>query len=77
VKECAARFVRDTGWTPGRIVHVAGAFRYTGYDFFKRWMMKVIARQHGQPTNTKRDYELTDWRALERFADGYIGQTED
>lgn len=76
VKTCAERFVEETGWTPGRIEHVAGAFRYTEYDFFKRWIMKVIARQHGQPTDASRDYELTDWLALELFVDDFVGQLE-
>jgi menaquinone-dependent protoporphyrinogen oxidase len=76
VKACAERFVSATGWMPGRIEHVAGAFRYTEYDFFKRWIMKVIARQHGQPTDASQDYELTDWLALELFADEFIAQLE-
>src|SRR5262245_46441222 len=37
-------FFEDAGWRPERVEHVAGAFRYTKYDFFKRWVMKSIAK---------------------------------
>ncbi len=73
VDACVARFVRESGWTPGRVQHVAGAFRYTEYDFFKRWAMKYIAFRHGQPTDTGRDYELTDWGALEKAVEDFLG----
>ena len=52
--------------------HVAGAFRYTEYDFFKRWALKYIAWHKGAPTDTSRDYELTDWEDLARFVDGFV-----
>jgi menaquinone-dependent protoporphyrinogen oxidase len=73
IEDCVHRFERDTGWAPGRVEHVAGAFRFTEYDFFKRWAMKYIAARHNQPTDTSRDYELTDWAALERIVDEFIG----
>jgi menaquinone-dependent protoporphyrinogen IX oxidase len=31
--------------------------------------MKRIARKAGAPTDTSRDYELTDWPRLDRFID--------
>ena len=67
LKKCVADFTHETGWTPGRIHHVAGAFRYTAYDFLNRWAMKYIAYRKGAPTDTSRDYELTDWDDLTRF----------
>jgi len=74
VSDCADQFLRDTGWTPDAVEHVAGAFLYTQYDFFKRWVMKLIAKQHGAPSDTSRDFELTDWEALGRFADGFVAR---
>jgi menaquinone-dependent protoporphyrinogen oxidase len=71
--QCVADFHRRTGWTPSVLHHAAGAFRYTQYDFFKRWALKYIAWRKGGPTDTSRDYELTDWNALGRFLDGFIG----
>ncbi len=50
--------------------HVVGAFRYTQYDFFKRWGMKLIAREKG--ISTSRDLELTDWVGLASLVEGYV-----
>jgi menaquinone-dependent protoporphyrinogen oxidase len=72
LKKCIAEFSRQTGWTPQLIHHVAGAFRYTSYDFLKRWAMKYIAYRKGAPTDTSRDYELTDWADLGRFAEAFV-----
>lgn len=69
--QCVDAFVKETGWTPARIHHVAGAFRFTAYDFFKRWAMKYIAYRKGLPTDTHHDYELTDWDDLAQFADTF------
>jgi menaquinone-dependent protoporphyrinogen oxidase len=75
LKRCVADFTHETGWTPRCIHHVAGAFRYTAYDFLKRWAMKYIAYRKGGPTDTSRDYELTDWDDLSRFVDSFIKST--
>ncbi len=72
IGHCADRFLRATGWAPARVEHVAGAFKYTEYDFFKRWAMKYIALRHGQPTDTSRDYELTDWPGLESTVEEFL-----
>ncbi|MGZ8364388.1 MAG: flavodoxin domain-containing protein [Caulobacteraceae bacterium] len=70
---CAARFLAETGWKPAAVHHVAGAFRFTQYDFFKRMMMKKIAREKGVNVDAKHDLELTDWDDLVRFVDGFAG----
>jgi menaquinone-dependent protoporphyrinogen oxidase len=61
------RFVADTGWRPARVVPVAGALRYTQYNFVVRLLMKRIARKAGGSTDTSRDHEYTDWIALDDF----------
>lgn len=75
LEQCVAAFIQRTGWTPRIIHHVAGAFRYTSYDFLKRWAMKYIAYRKGGPMDTSRDHELTDWADLERFAAGFPGES--
>ena len=72
LERCVANFIHETGWTPRSVHHVAGAFRYTSYDFLKRWAMKYIAYRKGGPTDTSRDYELTDWDDLMRFVDSFV-----
>jgi len=69
---CAEVLFRETGWKPRWIEHVAGAFRFTQYDFLKRWAMKYIAWRRGQPTDTSRDYELTDWNAVDGFVERFV-----
>jgi menaquinone-dependent protoporphyrinogen oxidase len=68
---CADLFVKETGWKPGEVDHVAGAFRFTEYDFFKRWMMKVIAWERGMKISGVIELELTDWEALARLVDAF------
>lgn len=61
---CVARFADETGWTPGRVEHVAGAFRFSEYDFFKSWAMRWIASQRDETVRAGEDHEYTDWEAL-------------
>jgi menaquinone-dependent protoporphyrinogen oxidase len=64
-------FIAETGWRPDRALPVAGALAYSRYNFIVRFVMKRIARKAGAPTDTSRDYEFTDWAALDRF----VGET--
>jgi menaquinone-dependent protoporphyrinogen oxidase len=61
-------FLQKTGWRPARTLPVAGALAYSKYNIFIRFVMKRIARQAGAPTDTSRDYEFTNWAAIDRFA---------
>ena len=72
LEQCLAEFTQLTGWTPQRIHHVAGAFRYTSYDFLKRWAMKYIAYRKGGPMDTSRDHEFTDWADVARFVSDFL-----
>jgi menaquinone-dependent protoporphyrinogen oxidase len=71
LKKCLDAFFARTRWQPRQLHHVAGAFRYTAYGFFKRWAMRYIAHRKGGPTDTSRDHELTDWDDLARFVDAF------
>jgi menaquinone-dependent protoporphyrinogen oxidase len=64
-------FLRSTMWQPLETKMVAGALKYTRYNFLERWLMKRIARKAGGGTDTSRDYEYTDWTDLQAFADRY------
>jgi menaquinone-dependent protoporphyrinogen oxidase len=67
VKKVIDAFFEQTGWHPKHVMPVAGALLYTKYSFPFRFVMKRIARKAGAATDTSRDYEYTDWLALERF----------
>ncbi|HET9837981.1 MAG TPA: flavodoxin domain-containing protein [Candidatus Angelobacter sp.] len=69
VDQMVAKFCADTGWLPRHIVPVAGALCYSKYNFLVRFIMKRIAAKAGADTDTSRDYEYTDWVALDRAVD--------
>jgi menaquinone-dependent protoporphyrinogen oxidase len=67
--KCNADFLQETGWQPSESHLLAGAFRFTKYDFLKSWAMKYIAWTKNKSTDTSRDHVLTDWAALGDIAD--------
>lgn len=67
---CTENFKAYTGWTTAEVHHVAGAFRITAYDFFKRWLMKLVAWEKKLKLEPGEDLELTDWDALATAVDG-------
>ena len=72
LREAVETFFRKAGWTPTITRHVAGALRYSQYDYFKRLIMKLIAKQHGGDTDTTHDHEYTDWDDLTRFVEEFL-----
>lgn len=64
-------FVAETGWQPVVTKPVAGALPYTRYNWFIRRVMKRIAAKAGGDTDTRRDYEYTDWQDLRGFAEQF------
>ena len=69
-------FVEETGWEPGMTTAVAGALRFTEYDFLKRLMMKLISRREGLATRTSQDVEYTDWEGVRRFVGDFLRWAE-
>lgn len=67
-------FCARTGWHPQATAIFGGALRYTKYNVFIRFMMRLIVGIAGGDTDTSRDYEYTDWRAVERFAAEFAAQ---
>ncbi len=49
--------------------YIAGALSYSKYSRPVRWIMQRIARQHGENTDTHRDYEYTDWAKVKAYAE--------
>jgi len=72
LRRCLADFESETGWTPGRVEHVAGAFKFSEYDFFRAWAMRRIAEQKGEQVEAGKDKEYTDWAALILALDGWL-----
>lgn len=68
----ADRFVRKTGWTPNRVLHVAGARLYTRHNAIGRWILGLVDRHL---LDTSQDHEWTDWEQLKRFAEDFVAIT--
>jgi menaquinone-dependent protoporphyrinogen oxidase len=66
------KLLADTRWHPRRIELLAGALPYTRYNFLVRFVMKRIVRKQGGDTDTSRDYEYTDWAAVDRCAVEFV-----
>jgi menaquinone-dependent protoporphyrinogen oxidase len=60
-------FFVETGWMPKETHLIAGAFKFSQYDFLKGWAMKYIAWQKGITTTPDQDCVLTDWAEVERI----------
>ncbi|MDR5654041.1 flavodoxin domain-containing protein [Ruixingdingia sedimenti] len=69
LRACVERFSAASGWVPGQVAHVAGAFRFTQYDFFRTWAMRWIASEKGVAVTAGADTEFTDWAALGALLD--------
>lgn len=67
-------FLQRTGWHPALAASFAGALRYPRYNPFVRFMMRLIVGAAGGETDTSREYEYTDWDAVERFAEAFAAR---
>ena len=62
------RFLAAARWEPDLMTTLGGAFAYTKYSPWTRWLMRGIARRKGAPTDVSRDHEFTDWDHVDEFA---------
>jgi menaquinone-dependent protoporphyrinogen oxidase len=67
-------FLRQTEWRPELSASFAGALQYSQYGAFKRRLMRMIVGIAGGDTDMSRDYEYTDWNAVDRFAQSFAAR---
>ena len=72
LRNCVRAFEAETGWMPGRLEHVAGAFRFREYDFFRYWAMRWIASTKDETVHPGHDKEYTDWTKLGQAVDEWL-----
>lgn len=60
--------VDATGLDPDMVGMFAGALAFTRYGWLKRKLMAHIAAKEREGLDPGRDYEYTDWEAVEHFA---------
>ncbi|MEJ6391442.1 flavodoxin domain-containing protein [Gymnodinialimonas ulvae] len=61
-----------TNWHPGRVTHVAGAYKPSHYDIVTRLIMRRIIAKQDKGTDLATDREYTDWPALDAALDGWL-----
>lgn len=71
LQACVTRFSEETGWTPDRVEHIAGAFKFTDYGFFTYWAMRWIAKSKGQDVGRHENREYTDWDRLKKIVEDW------
>lgn len=74
-QEYVDHFIAATGWRPKTNTKVAGAVRFTEYDFFKEQILRhVVFKEKPDDILFNGDHEFTDWDALHQFADAFVEQ---
>ena len=66
--------MKETDMRPRFVGTFAGALSYTKYSFFKKSVMQGMAASVGLPTNTMKDFELTNWFDVFEFAEAFQSQ---
>jgi menaquinone-dependent protoporphyrinogen oxidase len=61
-------FLADTGWRPTGVKSWAGALKYSQYNWLMKRIMRRIVRSKGGYEDMSRDYDFTDWNAVDAFA---------
>lgn len=64
----AGRFLRKARWRPQLIGVFHGALQYSKYGPLKRLVVRIFAAIGGHDTDPSRDYDYTDWGAVDAFA---------
>jgi menaquinone-dependent protoporphyrinogen oxidase len=67
-------FLEYTDYRPRFVASLAGALEYTQYGFFKRCVLQGISAASGGPTDTSRDFDLTNWTEVARFVQAFHSQ---
>lgn len=66
-----------TGFEPDAVGLFAGALAYTKYGWLKRMVMRHISKKEHGETDTSREWDYTDWDAVDRFATAFAARVND
>lgn len=62
------KFLENITWEPHHVEIFAGALKYTKYKAFDKFMIRLIMKKTGGPTDTKIDTEFTNWNQVSGYA---------
>lgn len=69
-------FMAATGWKPGRVEQIAGAYKPSEYDIFRRFVMRRIVAAEDPGADPDADREYTDWAALGGLLDAWLSDAD-
>lgn len=67
------KFLRQCGWAPAHQATFTGALQYSKYGPFKRLVVRGFAWMGGHDTDASRDYDYTNWKAVDDFSTAFAG----
>jgi menaquinone-dependent protoporphyrinogen oxidase len=76
VQQCTEDFLVATGLQPRVVRSVAGALKYSRYDFFKRMVERMLHQDLEGAADTAHDHEYTDWADVEAFVDEFLAAAQ-
>ena len=62
------KFLKISSWRPKKLAVFAGRVDYPNYNFFDKYIIKLIMFITKGPTDTSQSYEFTDWSKVDNFA---------
>ena len=62
------KFLKLTKWKPQRLDVFAGRINYSKYGFIDKYVIRFIMWLTKGPTDTRGDFEFTDWDKVKSFA---------
>jgi len=62
------KFLKISKWKPNKISVFAGKVDYPNYNFFDKYVIKLIMFITKGPTDTSQSYEFTDWSKVDDFS---------
>ena len=62
------KFLKISKWKPKKIRVFAGKVDYPNYNFFDKYIIKLIMFITSGPIDTSQSYEFTDWSKVDEFA---------
>jgi menaquinone-dependent protoporphyrinogen oxidase len=71
-KSYVEEFLKSTSWKPTQFLLVAGALRYTEYDYFKEQILEHVVLKGRKVEGRKGDHEFTDWDFLFRTIETFV-----
>jgi menaquinone-dependent protoporphyrinogen oxidase len=66
-------FQQATGWTPRKVIQLAGAYCPSRYDILRRFVMRRIIAAKDPDADPDADKEYTDWPVLNATLDQWLG----